>query len=132
MNNNGEELRKRREQIDRLDDELLRLLNRRAQVAGEVASVKKSSGLPVYDGQREQHILDRICELNQGPLDSRSLINIFRCIIRESRKLEESYMQRVTEAQLNHKGHEGAKATGYRLQVTGNMQTTNDADLAKG
>lgn len=94
MSNNGDELSKRREQIDRLDDELLRLLNQRAQLAGEVASVKKSSGLPVYDGRREQHILDRICELNQGPLDSRSLTSIFRCIIYESRKLEESYMRR--------------------------------------
>lgn len=91
---NGNELGKWREQIDRLDDQLLRLLNQRAHLACEVAAVKKSSGLPLYDGRREQQILDRICQSNPGPLDSQGLINIFRCIIRESRRLEERQMQR--------------------------------------
>lgn len=94
MTKNGDELRKRREEIDQVDDALLRLLNQRAQLACDVASVKRSSGMPVYDGRREQQILDRICASNHGPLDSQGLTSIFRCIIHESRKLEESYMRR--------------------------------------
>ena len=88
-------LDQRRGQIDILDTELLRLLNQRARMAGDLASIKKSSGLPVYDSRREQQILERICHENSGPLDSQGLISIFRCIIRESRKIEESSMRRL-------------------------------------
>lgn len=97
MTKNGDELYKWRKQIDVLDGELLRLLNQRAQLAGEVASVKKAAGLPVYDGLREQQILDRLFEINQGPLNSQSLANIFRCILGESRALEENLMRRSQE-----------------------------------
>ena len=95
MTNNGDDLHQRRRQIDQLDTELLRLLNQRAALACELASIKKSSGLAVYDGRREQQILDRICGQNSGPLESEGLTSIFRCIIRESRKLEETSMQQL-------------------------------------
>ena len=95
MTHNGDDLHQRRKQIDQLDTELLRLLNQRATLACELASIKKSSGLAVYDGRREQQILDRICGQNPGPLDSAGLTSIFRCIIRESRKLEAASMQQL-------------------------------------
>ena len=91
----GEVLQDRRREIDVLDNELLRLLNQRARIASDLAAIKKSSGLPVYDGEREQQILDRICEDNQGPLDPESLTSIFRCIIRASRLVEENSMRRL-------------------------------------
>jgi len=47
MTRNGNDLHQRRQEIDLLDAELLRLLNQRARVACELASIKKSSGLPV-------------------------------------------------------------------------------------
>src|SRR5205814_4942035 len=83
-------LHNRREAIDALDAELLRLLNQRARIAHELATIKKSSGLPVYDGQREQQILDRICEENQGPLGPQSVTSIFRCIIREPLRVKDT------------------------------------------
>jgi chorismate mutase len=95
MTSNGDDLHHRRKQIDLLDTELLRLLNQRAAMACELASIKKSAGLEVYDGRREQQILERICGQNPGPLDSQALTSIFRCIIRESRKLEETSMRRI-------------------------------------
>jgi len=90
-------LQHRRQTIDLLDAELVRLLNQRARIASELASIKKSSGLPVYDGRREQEILERICGHNNGPLDSQALISIFRCIIRESRKIQASSMRRLNK-----------------------------------
>jgi chorismate mutase/prephenate dehydratase len=92
---NGDDLHRRRKQIDLLDSELLRLLNQRAKIACELASIKKSCGLEVYDGRREQQILDRLCTENPGPLEAEALISIFRCIISESRKLEETSMQQL-------------------------------------
>ncbi len=88
-------LQLRRKQIDLLDAELLRLVNERAVIANELAAIKKDSGLPVYDGEREQQILDRVCEENQGPLESQSIASIFRCIIRESRRVEEVSMRQL-------------------------------------
>ncbi len=43
-----------RQEIDALDTELLRLLNRRAAIACEIAVIKVASGLPAYDGKREE------------------------------------------------------------------------------
>jgi chorismate mutase len=88
-------LQLRRKQIDLLDAELLRLLNERATIANELAAIKKDAGLPVYDGDREQQILDRVCVENQGPLESQSITCIFRCIIRESRRVEETSMRQL-------------------------------------
>lgn len=82
-------LERQRKAIDLLDAELVRLLNHRAQIASELASIKQSSGLPVHDQRREREILERICQQNPGPLDSPALISIFRCILRESRKIQE-------------------------------------------
>ena len=98
-----------RKAIDALDAELLRLLNQRARIAHELASIKKSSGLPVYDSEREQQILNRICEENRGPLASQSVASIFRCIIRESRRVEETSMRKLNNnifKQENHNGHQ--------------------------
>jgi chorismate mutase len=88
-------LQKRRREIDRLDTELLRLLNERARIVLELASIKKTSGLPAYDGQREAQVLDRLCRENQGPLERESLVTVFRSIIHEFRKIGEAAMRQL-------------------------------------
>jgi chorismate mutase/prephenate dehydratase len=76
-----------RQQIDALDTELVRLLNERAAIACEIAVVKVASGLPAYDGKREDQVLARVAAKNTGPLDAQSVIVIFRGIIQETRRL---------------------------------------------
>ena len=82
-----------RRQIDALDSELLRLLNQRAAIACEIASIKVASGLPAYDGNRERQVLARVAEKNAGPLDQQSVTAIFAGIIRETRRLGTQRMQ---------------------------------------
>ncbi|MCU1244080.1 MAG: chorismate mutase [Candidatus Acidoferrum typicum] len=82
-----------RRQIDALDTELLRLLNQRAAIACEIASIKVTSGLPAYDGNRERQVLARVVEKNTGPLDQQSITDIFAGIIRETRRLGTQRMQ---------------------------------------
>ncbi|HEV2705494.1 MAG TPA: chorismate mutase [Pyrinomonadaceae bacterium] len=77
-----------REEIDTIDAELLRLMNRRALVAVQVGALKSSAGLPIHDPQRERTVLSRACRANDGPLDDDAVSKIFRLIIRESRRLE--------------------------------------------
>jgi len=93
-----------RRQIDALDAELLRLLNQRAAIACEIASIKVASGLPAYDGNRERQVLARVIEKNTGPLDDQSVTDIFSGIIRETRRLgtqrmEEQKQERSVESQ---------------------------------
>jgi chorismate mutase len=82
-----------RTQIDALDAELLRLLNQRAAIACEIASIKVASGLQAYDGNRERQVLARVLEKNTGPLDEQSVTDIFSGIIRETRRLGTQRMQ---------------------------------------
>lgn len=78
-----------REEIDRIDGELLRLLNRRAALASEIGELKASAGLPLKDEGREREVLSRSSRANSGPLADVSVARIFRRIIRESRRVEE-------------------------------------------
>lgn len=74
--------------IDRLDDELLQIFNRRAALALEIGHLKKDLGRPIYDPEREKRIFRRMCEMNSGPLDNAAIIRLFERVIDESRSLE--------------------------------------------
>src|ERR1041385_5321375 len=106
MDNQQKTLEQWRREIDILDGELLRLLNERARIATVLGALKVSSGLPVYDGRRERQVLARLCESNQGPLDRESVSSIFRCIIRESRRLESSRQHAAQRSQYKQLGQE--------------------------
>src|SRR5258708_29360843 len=83
-----------RGEIDCLDNELLSLLNRRAQLALKVGESKKGSGLSVCDHTREREVTERMCSINTGPLDDRAIIELFRAIIHESRRIQIRSMER--------------------------------------
>ena len=77
-----------RKEIDEVDVELLRLLNVRARLALKVGALKKAASLPIVDEDRERIVLERLKELNSGPLDQRAVDKLFRRIIRESKRIE--------------------------------------------
>lgn len=96
MNNGSKSLADWRSEIDAIDAELLRLLDQRAAIACEIATIKVAAGLPAYDPQREKQVLGKITAMNQGPLDQQSVTAIFSSIIQETRRLG---TQRMQEAQ---------------------------------
>ena len=71
-----------------MDVELLRLLNIRARLALKVGALKRAAALPIVDPDREREVLERLQELNSGPLDQRAVDKLFRRIIRESKRIE--------------------------------------------
>jgi chorismate mutase len=83
------ELDELRKQIDAVDDQLLALLTERAKLILKMGSLKKEKGLPIHDPVRENIILTRIREKNQGPWDNKFLIKLYELIMEESRKLED-------------------------------------------
>jgi chorismate mutase len=77
-----------RREIDRLDGELLRIFNQRADFALKIGEIKNGLGLPVYDPSREKMIFQRMKAENPGPLDDEAIIRLFERVIDESRRLE--------------------------------------------
>lgn len=79
-----------RNKIDKIDTEILELLNKRAKHVKDIGNVKKKRGKPVFDGERENRIIQKIKDKNRGKLLPDDLIvNIFNGIIENSRKFEE-------------------------------------------
>ncbi len=78
-----------RAEIDAIDDELLRLLNRRAAIALQVGKVKRRDDTSLCDHHREREVLDRLCLQNSGPLDEQNVTSIFQRIIDESLHIQQ-------------------------------------------
>jgi len=81
-------LERLRAEIDRIDLQLLSLLNRRARTVQRVGKLKSREGSYFYDPKRERAILNRITEENPGPFPDSRLRTIFQEIISASRALE--------------------------------------------
>ncbi|MEJ2472013.1 MAG: chorismate mutase [Desulfuromonadales bacterium] len=77
-----------REEINRLDRELLRIFNARAALALKIGEIKKQRGIPVYDPEREKKIFETMSNDNPGPLENAAIIRLFERVIDESRRLE--------------------------------------------
>lgn len=77
-----------REEIDRLDRELLRIFNERAALALKIGEIKKVLDLPVYDPSREKRIFEAMTRDNPGPLENDAIVRLFERVIDESRSLE--------------------------------------------
>jgi len=89
-----------RKEIDEIDEELLRLLNMRARLAVKVGSLKRASGMPVRDREREQFVLQRLQVANPGPLDQEAVVRLFRRIIHESRRAEALAVEQVNTSSV--------------------------------
>lgn len=78
-----------REEIDRIDSQLLAMLNRRTELALTIGRVKHAQRLPVHVPERERAILARLEALNTGPLPNDAVGEIFETIMSQMRKMEE-------------------------------------------
>lgn len=78
-----------REQIDRIDAQILRLINRRARLAQRIGQAKQQNKAVAYVPSRERQIMARLSELNPGPLSDSAVQAIYREIISASRALEQ-------------------------------------------
>lgn len=77
-----------RREIDRIDRDIVRLLNARTRTAVRIGQIKKTAGLPVYVAPRERAVLDRVARTNRGPLPDASLHFIYREIMSAARAVE--------------------------------------------
>jgi chorismate mutase-like protein len=83
-----------RDQIDAVDRELLKLLNRRTLVVEEIGRVKREARLPIYEPKREDEVFRNVTEHNAGPLTEDAVKRIFERIIDEMRKVQRERMEK--------------------------------------
>lgn len=81
-----EELSRLRQGIDGIDDEILRLINKRADIAHRIGEIKQGN---LYRPEREAQVLARIVEANPGPLPAQAAQRIFRELMSACLALEQ-------------------------------------------
>jgi len=81
-----------RRRIDEIDQQLVRLLNERANCAVEIGQIKKKMSQPAWSPEREADILRNVVKANRGPLDNAAIRRLFERIIDEARSLERHAM----------------------------------------
>jgi chorismate mutase/prephenate dehydratase len=74
--------------IDSVDEEIVRLLDRRARLARRVGEIKQRNGLEAYAPAREREVLNRVTALSAGDFPKSGLEAVFREIISSSISLE--------------------------------------------
>ena len=110
----SEDIKKIRKKIDSLDEEILVLLNKRAQEAINISKEKQKSENAdnFYNPEREAKVIRRIQELNDGPLTNKNILKLYREIMSVCLSLEEplrvSYLgPKGTYTQLATQNHFG-------------------------
>lgn len=112
----SDDLQKLRTEIDQIDDELLKLISRRAQIAQTIGRLKQGN---IYRPEREAQVLRRIKEANPGPLSGETAARLFREIMSACLALE----QALTVAYL---GPQGTFTQAAAIKHFGHAAKTSD------
>jgi 3-deoxy-7-phosphoheptulonate synthase/chorismate mutase len=73
-------LKELRSELDRINSELLVLLNQRADVVERLGRLKHARGVPAFDPEREREQLDMLVRENQGPFADDVIRHLFKQI----------------------------------------------------
>ena len=79
-----------RKAIDKLDAQIVRLLNERTGHVLAIGQIKMAAGEEIYAPHRERAVLNRLSKLNQGPMTNESLHAMYREVMSSALSLEKS------------------------------------------
>ncbi len=79
-----DKIKKHRERIDRLDEEIMRLLDERFTLSKQIGHLKAASSHPVLDKDRETTILDRAA----GHTHEDAIKEVYQALMNTSKKLQ--------------------------------------------
>ena len=95
------DLTRLRKKIDKIDQELVKALNERAKISLEIGKTKHQSQGAIYAPDRERKVLERLAELNKGPMTNSGFQAVYREIMSSSLALEKPL-------RIAHLGSEGS------------------------
>jgi len=86
----SKELQSYRKEIDRIDDDILRLLNERSKHVIEIGKAKRQADADanLHTPAREAEIIGRLSAQNPGPFPNEAIRNVYREIMSASLSLE--------------------------------------------
>ena len=76
------QIEEHRQAIDDLDRQIVALLNERAMHSLQIRDLKPGARMGLYDPRREEEILRKISEDNEGPLYGEHLREIYTTILK--------------------------------------------------
>lgn len=79
-----------RQEINKIDEEMANLFNKRMEVAKDIALYKKENNLPIYDKERELQLLNKNLEYIQD--DLKPLYREFLIKLMELSKLYQQFI----------------------------------------
>lgn len=83
-----------REDINRIDENIIELLSRRMEVSKEIAILKKNRGIQVEDRERESQVFLKIQrEARKNLIDENFVSELFGLIISHSKKIQIKTME---------------------------------------
>jgi chorismate mutase / prephenate dehydratase len=84
----SKDLKSFRVQIDKLDQQILKLINERADLAAKIGRVKTENNDSTFSPAREEEVIANVLTANKGPLPEVTVRAIYREIISGSRALQ--------------------------------------------
>lgn len=83
------ELDQVRDQLDHVNQEILKLINERATLVQQIGEIKAKQSIKRFDPVRERDMLDKITSINDGPFENATIEHIFKEIFKASLELQE-------------------------------------------
>lgn len=83
------EIKDYREEINKLDKQIVSLLEKRMDVASAIGLEKKKLGLPVFDGAREKERIETVKALASNPIYKDHIGEIYQKLMDETKLVEQ-------------------------------------------
>lgn len=109
-----------REELDRIDEQIVRLYEERMAICSEVADYKIATGKKVLDKTREEEKLRAVRALTHNDFNAHGVQELFEQIMSMSRKLQYNKLaQQGAQAKLPFIGVDGLDTAGARVVFQG-------------
>ena len=90
-------LHESREKIDKIDEEIISLIQKRTSLAGDIVNAKLILGMEIEDKKREDYIQDKTKKIaEQKQIDENCLKKIMKILTDLSKKEQEEILRRET------------------------------------
>lgn len=90
-----------RKEIDRIDEQMVRLLGDRLEIVSKLVEDKIENNLPIFDSSREESILNRIMEKAQGNKFAPYIRDSYIGIMTTSKEMQQDIADERAESDVN-------------------------------